>query len=234
MRMRAEQAIYTSARTSRTRGYHLIAQSSGIDDQQARSLIQWCPSHAGLVSSDTDANSLNFHPLHNGLVALSRTVYGGPEYSSRGGLQIVTRILLLHGDQLAGYDFDPIMLAHVALAFGHLRLEPNAPQDLPAVDLPDRPLRAPCTGCDAATSDLVYRVWQYVSSNKRVAVIGVSSALHTLSQLFARIPQRQRLDFAFTTGLKPSMHRPFHLHFLPAADLSLQQQLAGQGIAVVS
>jgi hypothetical protein len=233
--MRAEQAIYTSARTSRTRGYHLIAQSPGIDEHHARSLIQWCPSHAGLASDETEASSINFHPVSSGWVALSRTVYGGPEYSSRGGLQIVTRVLLLRDEQLDGYDSDPIALAQVAMSLGHLRFDPSAPAQLPPVELPDRPLRAPSPQPDPSTYDIVQRVWQHLSSDKRVAVVNTTiPPLRTLAQLFDQIARRHRLDIAFTTGLKPSMNRPFHLHFLPSADVMLQRQLTGQGIAIVN
>jgi hypothetical protein len=231
--MRAEQAIYTSARTNRASGYHLIAQSSGIDEHQARALIQWCPSHAGLASEETGASSLNFHPLDDGWVALSRTVYGGPEYSARGGLQIVTRVLLLRSEYLAGYQYDPVMVAQVAMAFGHLRLEPSAPEVLPTLDLPDRPNRAEPVG-DPVTDSLVNRIWNCVTSGKRALVVGAQAPLLVLALLLASLPERQRLDLAFTTGLKPSMNRPFRLHFLPAADAGLQQQLARQGICIVT
>lgn len=228
--MRTEQAIYTSARTGGIRGYHLVARSSGIDEQQERSLVRWCPSHGGLANSEPTAYSLNFHPVTDEWVALSRTVYGGPEYSARGGLQIVTRILLLRRDELAGYEYDPVTLAQVALALGLLRLEPNAPETLPHVELPDRPLRASPHDCDSSTNDRIERLMERLAGVERVAVIGSPEPLHVLRQLFSRLPERQRLDVSFTTGLMPSLHRCFRLHFLPAAGLGLRQQLVGQRI----
>jgi hypothetical protein len=232
--MRAEQAIYTSARTKRTRGYHLVSQSPGIDEELARSLTRWCPSHGGLASSQTDAASINFQPLNDGWVALSRTIYGGPEYSSRGGLQVVTRVMLLRYEQLAGYDSDPVMLAIVALSLGHLRLEASVPEELPLIELPDRPLRVPYPDCDGPTTAAVHHLWNCVTSGKRVAVLGMPNPMAAVAELFTRIPERKRLDISFTTGLKPSMYRPFQLHFLPEADFALQQLLVSQGVSLLS
>jgi hypothetical protein len=231
--MRAEQAIYTSARTRMKRGYHLTSQSPGIDEAQARSLIRWCPSHAGLASNQPDASSLNFHPVTDSTVALSRTVYGGAEYSARGGLQIVTRILLLHDNALASYACDPVTLARVAMALGFLRLDPTAPDQLPPVDLPDRPVRNDNPFGDSATMDIVRQVLNFLGEGRRVAVIGANRPIPILAILYSRLRERQRLELSFTTGLKPSMNRAFRLHFLPSVDLTVQHQLASQGIAVL-
>jgi hypothetical protein len=232
--MRAEQAVFTSARTSKSRGYHLISQSPGIDDEQARSLIRWCPSHAGLASAEPDTSSLNFHPVTDGTLALSRTVYGGAEYSARGGLQIVTRILLVRDSALSGYQNDPATFARVAMALGHLRLDPNVPNQLPEVELPDRPLRVEYPSGDGAIIGLVVRLQNLLDEDKRVAVVGDCPAIRVLVHLFPRLPERKRLDITFTTGLKPSMHRAFRVHFLPSVDPATQHQLASQGITLLN
>src|SRR5262245_21309602 len=232
--MRAEQAIYTSARTRKARGYHLVAKSPGIDEGQARSLIQWCPSHASLSLPDTEATSLNFHPVTNGWVTLSRTMYGGPEYSSRGGLQIVTRALLVHCDQLAGYESDPITLASVALALGYLRLEAGKSEQLPHIDLPDSPIRVEFPSGDGATNRLADELTSQLVGDKRVAIVGAPTPLAVLAQLFARLQAWQRIELSFTTGLKPSLYRPFRLTFLPSSDLITHRQLASQGVTVLN
>src|SRR5262245_30872225 len=140
--MRVEQAIFTSARTSKLKGYHLVARSPGIQDDSTRALIRWGPSHASLTSSDLEASSFNFHPAGTRGVAISRPVYGGAEYSARGSLQLVTRTLILRPEQLQGYDNDPLAVARVAMALGYLMFEPDAPEHLPALDLPARSLFA--------------------------------------------------------------------------------------------
>jgi len=226
--MFAKQAIYTSARTGRIRGYQLVAQSPGIDAQQQRSLVRWCPSHGSLASELPSAFSLNFHPVTPGWVALSRTAYGGPEYSGRGSLEIVTRILLLRCDELAGYEYDPATLAQVALALGLLRLESFTGDSLPDVELPDRPLRAaPAHGSSNCPCP---EITGRIEKGERIAVIGAAEPWQCLRQIFGCLPVRQRMEVSFTTGLKPSLHRRFHIHFLPSADLGLRQQLAGQRI----
>ncbi len=114
--MRVEQAIYTSAVTNRGRGYHLVSRSAGITHGLETRLNLWCPSHASLLDPDDDASSLNFHPLDHDHFSLSRTVNGGPEFSQRGGLQVVTLILVFNREQLAGYVNNSLALARTARA----------------------------------------------------------------------------------------------------------------------
>ena len=138
--MQVEQAIFTSLRSRKSQGYHLVAQSSGLDDQLARRLCTWGPSHASLMNDHPDAESLNFHPLTDDWFAVSRTVYGGPEYSGRGGLQVFTQFLLLRREQLARYENHPLLVVQTAQLLGNLRLVSNILHHLPPVELPERPL----------------------------------------------------------------------------------------------
>lgn len=233
--MFVEQAVFTSATTRAMRGYHLVGRSSGIDEGLAQALAQWSPSHDSLAEDRLDANSLNFLPARDNALALSRTVFGGPEYSGRGGLQVVTVILVLQRDQLAGYDNDPLALARTALALGDLRLPETIPQHLPPVELPEQswlglPDRPPTNPHEETLLDEVRAV---LEQGDRAAVIGVSDPLSFLEELLADRPREGRLDLSFTTGLKPSLRRPFRLHFLPSADEALRMQLSDQGVIPV-
>ena len=234
--MRVEQAIFTSARTRRMCGYHLVARSAGIDDELAGQLSRWSPSHASLLSSGLDATSLSFFPLDRGWVAISRSVYGGPEYSQRGGLQVVTLIFALRRDQLAGYDDNPLVLAHTAYTLGHLRLMAEIVERLPVAEIPDRaPLSMASLQPSIPTqAAVVEEVVGMVRQQRRVALIGVSEPLAVLGQLICRMPKTERLELSFTTGLKPSVDRPFQLHFLPSADAASRRQLASLGMECVS
>ena len=71
-------------------GYHLVARSAGISEDLACRLSAWGPTHGSLLDESRDASSLSFFTPDDRWSVLARTVYGGPEYSQRGGRQIVT------------------------------------------------------------------------------------------------------------------------------------------------
>lgn len=234
--MRVEQAVFTSARTRRMCGYHLVARSPGIREEMAAPLSRWSPTHASLLSSGWDAASLSAFPLDEGWLAVARSVYGGPEYSQRGGLQVVTLILVLRRDHLAGYDDNPLLLARTAYALGYLRLTAEIAGQLRAVELPSRTLLAaaaarPPLPAEAAAAE---KTLGLLRQQRRVAVIGAPEPRTVVGEILGRMPRAQRLELSFTTGLKPSVDRPFQLHFLPAADAASRRQLTALGMESVS
>ncbi len=76
--MHVEQAIFTSVRSRKSQGYHLVAQSPGLTDEMGRALTKWGPSHASLLVESPNAESLNFHSIDDDWCAVSRTTHGGP------------------------------------------------------------------------------------------------------------------------------------------------------------
>jgi hypothetical protein len=179
---------------------------------------------------------LSFFPLGNEWFAVARSVYGAPEYSQRGGLQVVTMFLVLRREQWAGYDDNPLALATTVGALGHLRLLPELPERLPTVDIPDRqPIgMAAMEPPNAHDLHLVEEMLNGLEKRDRIAVVGLPEPLLALQQIFRRTPRTLRLQLSFTTGLRPSVHRPFQLHFLAAATAAYCRELASQGIRCVS
>ncbi len=231
--MQVQQAIFTSLRSRKSQGYHLVAQSSGLEDQLARRLCTWGPSHASLLSDHPDAESLNFHPLTDDWFVVSRTVYGGPEYSGRGGLQVFTQFLLLKREQMALYENHPLLVVQTAQLLGNLRLVTHISHHLDPIELPERPLK----GCAAQSADRVFlreEVLRSLRYPNRVAVLGLTNPLPVLTQIVRDVPREQRLKLSFTTGLKPSIHRDFRLHFVKAVDAPLHAHFSQQGIETVT
>ncbi len=233
--MQVEQAIFTSAQTARLQGYQITAQSCRFDDSIVRELCRWCPTQSALLSADPDFDSLNCFPVDE-FVAITRTVYGGPEYSGRGDLQIVTYILLVRQGQLTGYDFNPLNLALAAMAFGELRLCGDQHSSLPSISLPDKMpaavrLPAPKTALDQIA---LQSVMVALTERRRVAVVGANKPLEELSFLLSRRSKDDRPTLSFASGLTPSGARPFQLHFLPSIDAAMKIQLSAQQIEVVS
>ncbi|WP_203328981.1 GAP1-N2 domain-containing protein [Candidatus Laterigemmans baculatus] len=240
--MQVEQAIFASADKGVMKGYQLVSQSSGIDRRLAQELCRWAPSHAALAGEEENASSWNYFPAGDDWVAITRTTYGGPEYSRRGGRQVVTMMVAMQLEQFAGYAFNPLAVAKTAFALGHLRLRAVVPEALPTITLPRRsfdllaeasPLDvggAAASGGRTAVPPLLSKVVELLRSEQRVAVAGVRDPLAAFEELIARIPLDERPGVSFTTGLKPSARRPFRLHFLTTSDHALRRVLATQGI----
>jgi hypothetical protein len=231
--MLVEQAIFTSLRSRRSHGYHLVASSPGLDPTLERQLCTWGPSHASLLDDRPNAESLNFHPLADDWYAVSRTVYGGPEYSGRGGLQVFTHFLLLRSQQLSGYDNNLVVFARTARLLGNLRLLASIPSRLRPVELPECPIK----GCGSQLDRRVHLrddVVRQLRLQHRIAVLGLTDPFPALAQIIRDLSTEDRLELSFTTGLKPSVHRSFRLHFVDAVDANLHAQLSQQGIDLVT
>ena len=234
--MRVEQAIFTSVRTAVQQGYHLAARSSGIESPLAQSLRQWSPSHGSLFDQQVNATSINGYTLGPGWFVVSRTMYGAPEYSGRGALQMVTVILTAHQSQLDGFDNSPLLFARTALTLGFLRLPATIPTRLHGLTLPDRALtstveanRDPRTLSESTLS----RSLRLLDQGQRIALV-TANPLGAVTQLLARIPSSQRGETSFTTGLRPSRQRPFQVHVVPGVNAELRQRLLGQGIQLIA
>lgn len=231
--MHVEQATFTSAQTHHLQGYHLVARSKGIDEELSRVISVWGPSHASLATPDRNASCLSVFPAGRDHVAFARTTFGGPEYSERGGLQIVTRFLVFRADQLDGFNYDLVAVARLACALGYLYLERNLQERLPTLPFPDASISAveEVAGDEDGESSFVRDVSRALASNRQVAVVGFDHPESLVEELMRRTPPRHRIDLSFTTGLNPSVHRPFRLHFLRQVDDDLQRRLDDQGVA---
>jgi hypothetical protein len=217
--IRVDVAVYTSSETSRSRGYQLVARSNGIDRDTAQQLARWSPSHASLVESSPRARCWSSFALENDRLVLARTFYGGPEYSGRGGLAVVTHMVVYSPFQLEGYHHNPMLLARVLSALGHLRLQPGYPDELPALTLPGgvacRSLLRPL---DAASRDLIDQAQAAIRNHERVILLTGRGPEAIVESLLLRFPAAQRQHVSFTTGLKPSTQRNFSVHVVSRID----------------
>jgi hypothetical protein len=212
---RIDQAIFTSAETSRAHGYQVVAASPGVGEDDGRELAAWGPSHDSLLAAGHGASSLNFHPLPSGRYCVSRTVPAGAEHSGRGGPRIYTQCLLVPPEVLARFANNPFALARAAVANGSFRVEDEVPRQL-------APLRL--TGRAAAVDpDLLARLcanpgpeWlatlvQAALACRSVAVAGGPPAEHLIAGLVNCLPPECRPEFSFSTGLRSCPRRPFRI-----------------------
>jgi len=233
--MNGEQALFTSVPSGRVQGYQLVARSKGIDERTARELIRWGPSHAALCNTDPRAESINFHPLDNGRFVLSRTMYGGPEYSRRGGFQLVTRFLILQRRELERYESNPVALYRRARIEGQWQWEADFPRTLPNLTVPAPAATAFWKTRSGSVDDgLAAEILDHLLDGRRLAVIGCRHPLLLLQHVLWAAPASRRLQISFTTGLKPTAHRPFQLHFLPWESPELRKAGTSLGLTFLS
>ncbi|MGB0599159.1 MAG: hypothetical protein ACPGLY_20945 [Rubripirellula sp.] len=232
-----EQAIFSSADRGAMKGYQLIARSAGIDREASNELCRWSPTR--MIDDRPDHWCINAFPISGERVAVTRTVVGGPEYSSRGVSQIVTLILVLRDLQLSRYSYNPILVAKTAMAIGGLRLPLDINDTkLPTIELPGEPLyQAPDPLLLRSTDDEDAGVYEQLNSelskDRRVAVIGQIDPFKMLGDLIPRLNADQRTTLSFTTGLAPAIRRPFRIHFLREADAPMRHTLNSQSITSI-
>ncbi|MFZ5832915.1 MAG: hypothetical protein ACOY3P_22740 [Planctomycetota bacterium] len=230
---RVEQAVFTSARTQRAAGYHLVAQSGGVCEADARELAVWCPSHDSLLDDSPEAVSINFHPLPSGRYCVSRTTPAGWEYSGRGGHRVYTQCLLVPPETLRRFGNNPFSLLRAAMASGLMQVHDDVPQTLEPIGLPGRAspvdqallARLAVAPGPEAMASLV----QAALDNVCLAVCGgEATGAAVIAGLFSCLPPEVRTEFSFTTGLKFSSRRPFRL-LAVSNDPSEQRWVAHHG-----
>ncbi len=232
--MQVPQLIFGSTDRGSIRGYQLLGRSSGIDERAAKEFCRWAPSHGALQETTTDASSLNFFPIEDDKFIIARTVYGGPEYSGRGGLQVVTIGLLLEKHQLALYESNPLAVAETAISLGYLILPGSMRRMLHPVTLPRRSLKQKINNAESGdinslASD-VEKAIRLMTSDCKVVIVGARNPIDFLAQLFRSRSNHELEKFSFSTSLKPSISRDFGIQFLPAADHVTIRQLDSQQV----
>ncbi len=233
-----EQAVFASTDRGKIKGYQLVSQSDGVDRTIGQELCRWAPTRVSW--SDPTKWTLNYFRVSDDAVAVTRTVLGGPEYSGRGGMQVVTLILVLRRAALASYGYNPIAVAKTALAMGYLRLPlemTRAP--LPPAVLPSRPIvdwfPTPLTESeDDASARQIAKTVELLREGRRVAMIGTDDPMEVMECLMPKLTVETRQQFSFSTGLAPAVRRPFQLHFLPSVDVTMQRTLDAQNIDCVT
>ncbi|MFC1759286.1 hypothetical protein ACFL2H_11050 [Planctomycetota bacterium] len=233
--MYVDQAIFASVRGAQGSGYQLVSRSRGVDDSAAMMLRDWGPSHGALLSRDTDCSAINYYTIGSDRIVVSRTIYGGPEYSQRGELEVYTRSIVASRRLLESYDNNPWWLAKTVSTLGYFRLMRHSEPGMIEVDLPDRSLLGVRTKPKTCIAEQpLNQALQSLQLNHPVALIGNIDVEQAMSQLMQRLGSQQRTRISFTTGMKPSVRRPFQLHLFPMASATLNSRLIKLGISPIN
>jgi hypothetical protein len=209
-----EQAVFTSAETSHTAGYQLVARSSGISEEDVRALSTWGPSHGSLLKSSRQVASINFFPLPSGSYCASRTTASGNEYSGRG-TRIYTQCLVVSSETLKHFANNPFALVRAASGSGLLKQYEKVPKTLESVQLVGRAAAVDPSLLSRARRELgaepVAGLVQAALQCKSMAITGTSCGELAIAALLNCLPPQIRLEFSFSTGLRTSARRPFRL-----------------------
>lgn len=209
-----EQAVFTSAETSRTAGYQLVARSCGISEQDARALSTWGPSHGALLRSGRQASSINFHPLPSGNYCVGRTTASGNEYSGRG-TRIYTQCLVISPETLGHFSNNPFAVVRAASGSGLLQQHEKVPKTLEPASLVGRaPVIDPSLLSRARREFGPQRIAclvQIALQSQSMAIARTNSGDLAVGALLNSLPPQLRPKFSFSTGLRTSARRPFRL-----------------------
>jgi hypothetical protein len=174
--------------------------------------------------------------------AISRTAYGLPEYSARGGHEVVTRMLVLRNDDMRAYAGNAINIASMAMALGMLQAIGPFAKVLPSLSLPNfltqTPFRMGANNDIAALDDerdrlalrgLINEI-EAIRQGLQVAVVGPCDAMLVCKQFLDQLSFAERTKISFATGLYPSRARPFQIHFLPIYNAARKRRFEALGM----
>ncbi len=208
------QAVFSSAATSRGQGYQFLAWSPGVTPSLRQQLHPWAPTHDSLVEPPPHGAGLNFFLLERHAV-VSWSGYAGQEYSGRGAA-VFTHFLLAERSQFEKAGAHPFALLQAALGKQVVAPCLPLPETLPEVKLPLRPtwveleLLLPLRQTNPAT--WLPGVLAALEAGRRVVIRAEEVSPHVLARgLWSCLPQSLRMRTSFTTGLVPSLRRPFQL-----------------------
>jgi hypothetical protein len=229
-----EQAVFTSSDRGRLKGYQLVSKSAGIDRSLSQELSHWAPTRSS--SENPEDWTLSCFPVADEFTAITRTTLGGPEYSGRGGTQVVTLILMFRNEQLKPYAFNTVTVSKNAMAMGCLKLPLDLESEqLPLAFVPTYPIISDTDGSDDDIDGDQYeetleKIVSVIEDGRRVAIIGSMKPMEMVDRLIRRMSIAARRKFSFTTGLEPSTRRPFQAHFFAEIDIRTRRSLQSQEV----
>jgi hypothetical protein len=216
-----EQAVYTSARTTRGEGYHLVARSPGISDADVRALSTWSPSHDGLLPDVPEKRSINFFALPSGLFCISRSMIDGEDYSQRGAPRLVTNLLVVEPDVMARFSYDPFALLRAVELSGRLATGDTAGNShLAPIALVGRSKAVNQSQLGDLLAEIgAARIGIAIESLLACRPLAIRASVSTeklIAGIWKCLPIECRGEFSFSTGLQYSPRRPFDLLALPS------------------
>ncbi len=231
-----EQAIFTALSGAPERGYHVVATSPDIVDQDLRELTNWGPLQGALSGSSCDGASVNFHPLPSGASCVSRSVVFGTPDSAIFGPRLYTQSLVVAMDDMARFANNPFALLRAVRAKGFLKvLEPAHSPLVPfqlagRTPLVDEGLLAQFV--DQWGEERIAWLIHSALTADALVLVNVARPELLVAGLLNCLPAECRTEMSFTTGLKLSPRRPFRVHVTTAESAQINRLQLQPGISI--
>jgi len=219
-----EQALFTSLQSTDNEGYQIAACSSGIDDATSRELAAWGPSHDSLQPGLIEAVSINTHTLPDGRICFSLSRITDDEYSGRGR-SVATWMLIADGSGFEMFGNHPLRLVDAASAAGWAVADEQADASCEPLSFAGRArsvnLEAVAQAVSVFGAETLAAIVERTTSVPCLGIAVSQNRRLLIDALFSLLPAAIRLQVSFTTGLMPSLRRPFRVHLLsPQAEVS--------------
>lgn len=196
--MRVEQLVYTSASTTRAKGYQTIGHSPGISKEE-RQAIEWHSSlKQDLPGSAAFTGSLSYFRLETGRprACVARTFPKGVDHAGREG-RVLTHVLVLDWENFEALGCDPFAVSRR----GRFLDSDDVPSEMPRLDLPPGDLDSSEShdfgeGVKAGSVEGIYAA---ASAGRRVVLLYEGSVSELLEVVVTSAPPRFRSDLTFST-----------------------------------
>jgi hypothetical protein len=229
-----QQAIYGSARATNASGYHMLAKSSGLGEEVTRELIQWCPSHDSLAGGALRL-SINYHPLANGLMCVSKTVLAGAEYSGRSGENVLSHCLVAEREAWVAVANNPFAMLRAVEASGRLAAACPGTNLLPIEVQATSPLLDETgirRGRRSCGPPGIRVLLQAILAGKRIVLQGDHGEA-ACALAINLLPLFWRKNCSFSTGLKYSPRRPFQIVVIGSDQNEARRMTRGEEFVLV-
>ncbi len=233
-----DQAIFTSASSSRGEGYRIVAASAGLSSEERRSIQQCAPSHGGLCSGDADFVSVGFVPLASGRLCVFRSTHAGMEQTGRGGRRVYSHFLILAAEDFSAFDNNPFDILRAADAAGVFVPDPSASGSLEPLRL--SPVQDACaassiTECiDTVGALNLHRSLQRLMGGRKVVLLTNHDCCQLAESLFLAVPAPLRVNVSLATGLRFSLSRGLTLCLVGPDNAPASRFLRGSRIELIN
>lgn len=211
-----DQAVFTSQTSTHAQGYHLVAASADLTDEERRALTRWGPSHDSVPDPMRRATVVSSFRLPSGRVAVARTFAHGAEYSRRGATRWYTQFVVLNEAIFRRFAANPFAILTAAIAGGCLNVHDSLPPVLPAIRLLGKASPVDVAGIEYAAAlvgprFLLEILERLLTHNGPLLLSGAERYQRIIAGLLSLLPVSFRAGISFTTGLVPSAQRPFRI-----------------------
>jgi len=231
----ADQAIFTSVRSSMGEGYRLVAMSPGVCAEERTELTRRSPSHDSLCLPAEEAVGLLSYRLAGGRRCVAYCCHAGREHTARGGWRVYTHIALLDPEAFDRFDNDPVRVhAAIGEAVGEPRLKcsPCLERLVLTTDAPPEatPVAGRIAADVAAEAENLCRLAGFLFSGQAVVTHGGTAPLESLSALMMALPAPVRRRLEVSVGLRYSPSRALQLVWLEGDPADARRALQGRDV----